>query len=294
LTSKHGASGAFFNGLLATFLATSCSAPFLGAALGVASAQKSPVIVMVMLSAGLGLAAPYLVLSWQPGWLKFLPKPGPWMDRFKVALGFPMLATAIWLLNLLTTHYGDRTWWMGMFLVVLAIAAWVFGQFVQRASENRGVGLFVVFLFLILGYYVLANQLRWRDLEKESQITNNLQDGKDGVPWQKWSPEAVAAAQAKGLPVVVDFTAKWCLTCQGNKLVLESSAVRTKIKQIGAVPLLADYTRRPEYMTAELNHRGRDAVPMILVFSRDAAKEPVVFDLVTPDALNKALDQATR
>ena len=100
LASKQGAPGAFFNGVLATALATPCTAPFLSIALGFAFAQKAPLIVLTFLAVGAGLAAPYVALSWNPAWLKLLPKPGAWMEKFKIAMGFPMLATAVWLFNL--------------------------------------------------------------------------------------------------------------------------------------------------------------------------------------------------
>lgn len=130
--SRHGSAGAFMNGVLATTLATPCTAPFLGPALGFAFAQPAHMIVLFFVTIALGLAFPYIVLSWNPKLLKFLPKPGVWMERFKNAMGFPMLATAMWLFTLTITHYGKRVVWLGVFLVVIAFAAWVFGEFVQR------------------------------------------------------------------------------------------------------------------------------------------------------------------
>src|SRR2546421_4278783 len=132
--------GTYFNGLLATVLATSCSAPFFAPAIGFAFTLKQPFItVLILMTAGIGLSAPYLVLSWRPDWLKFLPKPGPWMQRFKVAMGFPMIAAAVWLCSLVAEHYGDRTWWMVMFLIFVAVAFWVYGEFVQRSTKRRGL-----------------------------------------------------------------------------------------------------------------------------------------------------------
>src|SRR5207253_1865997 len=95
----------------------------------------------MFLTVGAGLAAPYLILSWHPAWLKFLPKPGAWMEKFKIATGFPMLATAFWLFSLIPIHYGERAWWLGLFLVVVALAAWIFGEFVQRGRSGRGPAL---------------------------------------------------------------------------------------------------------------------------------------------------------
>ena len=212
--SGHGATGAFFNGILATVLATPCTAPFLSLALGFAFAQSAAVIVLMFLTVGLGLAFPYVVLSFQPGWLKFLPKPGQWMERFKIAMGFPMLATALWLFSLLPTYYGERAWWMGIFLVIIALAAWVFGEFVQRGTRARTAGLVIAAGILVLGYVtVIEGKLNWR--MPESAGTSTVAHGSEpsGIDWQPWSPEGVIAARQQGLPVVVDFTAKWCSTC---------------------------------------------------------------------------------
>src|SRR5439155_16189439 len=156
LASKHGAAGAFFNGVLATILATPCTAPFLGVALGFAfAAQSAAIIVLMFLTVGLGLALPYVLLSWHPAWLKFLPKPGAWMEKFKIAMGFPMLATAFWLFSLLPIHYGLRAWWLGIFLIIIALAAWVFGEFGQRGRSRRGMAMVVALAFLITGYVVV-------------------------------------------------------------------------------------------------------------------------------------------
>ena len=159
LASKHGAAGAFFNGVLATILATPCTAPFLGAALGFAFTQPSSIIVLMFVVVAAGLAAPYVILSWQPAWLEFLPKPGAWMERFKVAMGFPMLATAVWLFSLIPLHYGKRALWLGIFLVVLALAAWVYGEFIQRGRAHRGIAWAAVAVLLVGGgAYALESQ----------------------------------------------------------------------------------------------------------------------------------------
>ena len=152
LASKRGTAGAFFNGVLATVLATPCTAPFLGTALGFAFTQKTPLIVLMFLTVGLGLALPYVVLSWQPAWLRFLPKPGPWMEKFKIAMGFPMLATAVWLLSLTPSYFGKRAWWLGIYLVMVALASWVYGEFIQRGGTRRMLALAVVLILLGGGY----------------------------------------------------------------------------------------------------------------------------------------------
>jgi thiol:disulfide interchange protein len=298
LASKQGAAGAFFNGLLATVLATSCSAPIFAPAIGFAFALKSAVLlILIFLTAGVGLAAPYLVLSWRPDWLKFLPKPGPWMQRFKVAMGFPMMAAAVWLCSLVAEHYGDRTWWIVMFLVFVAVAFWTYGEFVQRGRRRRGLAAAISVLLLIIGYtYALESKLEWR--APITETTANSSPSKvvpKGLAWDKWSPEAVAAARAEGRPVVVDFTAKWCPTC--NTIVkpsFESDSVQKKLKEVNAVALVADYTHFPSNITAELQHFQRAAVPLVLVYPRNADKPPMVFDLVRASTIVDALDQAVR
>jgi thiol:disulfide interchange protein len=295
LAARHGAAGAFFNGVLATVLATPCTAPFLGAALGFAFTQTAGLIVLMFAVVGLGLAAPYVLLSWQPAWLKFLPKPGPWMERFKVAMGFPMLATAMWLFSLIPLHYGRRALWLGLFLVLLALAAWIYGEFVQRGRTYRSVG-FVAALALLAGgyFYIVEGQLRWRSPESDTLEAGSLKESPNGIDWQRWSPDAVAQARAQDRPVFVDFTADWCLTCQANKrLAVDIPSVRAKLKQTNAIALLGDYTRTPAVITEELKRFGRAGVPLVLVYSKNPNKPPEVLpEILTPELVLKALDRA--
>jgi thiol:disulfide interchange protein DsbD len=296
LASKHGAAGAFFNGVLATILATPCTAPFLSIALGFAFAQNAAFIVLIFLAVGVGLAAPYVVLSWNPAWLKFLPKPGAWMEKFKIAMGFPMLATTAWLFNLAAGSYGKNVLWLGLFLVVIAFAAWVFGEFFQRGRKRRGIALVITLVLLIGGYaYALENQLRWREPVAETTATGWLKESPDGIDWQPWSPEAVAKARSEGHPVLVDFTADWCLTCQVNKKTsIEIPSVRAKLKELNAVAFIGDYTRTPENITMELQHYNRAGVPLVLVYPNDAGAPPIVLpEVLTPGIVLGALDRAS-
>ncbi len=297
LASKPGTSGAFFNGVLATVLATPCTAPFLGAALGFAFAQSAPLIVLMFLTVGLGLALPYVILSWQPAWLKFLPKPGPWMERFKIAMGFPMLATAVWLLSLTPAYYGKRAWWLGIFLVVVALAFWVYGEFVQRGRARRGIAMAVMLALLVGGYaYAIEGQLNWRRPIEAASAGGSLKESPEGIDWQPWSPKAVAHTQAEGHPVLVDFTADWCLTCQVNKkIAIEIPSVRARLKEIGAAALLGDYTRFPDDITEELNRYGRAGVPLVLVYPARAGAPPIVLpELLTPGIVLNALQRAAK
>lgn len=277
LASREGAGGAFFNGVLATLLATPCSAPFMGAALGFAFAQPPGIIVLTLLTLGLGLAAPYVVLSWRPDWLKFLPKPGAWMERFKKAMGFPMLATVVWLFRLTLGHFTKSgVFWFGVFLVAVSMSAWIWGEFVQRASRRRWAGM----LASVLVTASVAALAVSRPPELE---------------WTPWSPEAVARARAEGRPILVDFTADWCATCQVNmRTSINIKPVREKLGQLNAVTLAADFSGQDELIGKELEKFGREAVPLVLVYPRDPAKPPIVLPdgYLTPKIVLDALDKA--
>ena len=296
LSTKSGAPGAFFNGVLATALATPCTAPFLSIALGFAFAQGAVVITLIFLSVGLGLASPYVLLSWNPAWLKFLPKPGAWMEKFKMAMAFPMMLTVVWIFNLAADNYGDRVMWLGIFLVTVAFALWIYGEFVQRGRKKKTFAVIVTIALLLVAYFgILENQLRWRE-PLGTMKTGNLTHDPDGIAWQPWSPEAVAQARATGKPVLVDFTADWCLTCQVNKKTsIETAAVREKLRTLGAITLLGDYTHFPDAITTELNRFNRAGVPLVLVYPKDTGAAPLVLpEVLTPGIVLDALDRASK
>ena len=279
LASKHGPAGAFFNGLLTTVLATSCTAPILGTALGFAFREGETVILLIFLTVGIGLAVPYVVLSWNPALLKFLPKPGAWMERFKIAMGFPMLATTVWLFLLAAGNFDkSRTLWFGLFLVALGLAAWIWGEFVQRGTKHRGLARVASILLAGgIGTYAFFQT-------------------PDQIEWQSWNPAAVAGAQAAGRPVLVDFTADWCVNCQVNKkIAIEVPSVRAKLKSMNAVALLGDYTHFTNTITAELNRFNRAGVPLVLVYPKNHTTPPIVLpEILTPGIVVNALDRAAQ
>ena len=297
VSSKEGASGAFFNGVLATVLATPCTAPFLAPALGFAFMQSADLIILIFAFVALGLALPYVILSWNPKWLRFLPKPGPWMEKFKISMGFPMMGTVIWLFMLNYEYYGDRILWFGIFLIILSMSLWVFGEFFQRGTKRKGLALGIAGLLGIGGFiFGLEGQFQWRNpIDSNSKSVDVVQDFPGGIQWHNWSPSAVIAAQKNGQTVLVDFTAKWCMTCIANKKTsIDISSVRSLIAEKNIKAFRADFTRRPDHITRELAKWNRVGVPLVLVFSADINKKPQILpEVLTPsivlEALNKSL-----
>jgi thiol:disulfide interchange protein DsbD len=281
--------------VLATALATPCTAPFLSIALGFAFAQGAGVILLVFSMVAAGLASPYILLTWNPAWLKFLPRPGAWMEKFKMAMAFPMFLTAVWLFSLAADNYSGRAVWLGIFLVLVALAFWIYGEFVQRGRKHHlAAGLMAAAVLVLACIFILENQLHWRTPVVTS--ANHSNQNPDDIAWQPWSSEAVAQARAAGRPILVDFTADWCLTCQVNKKTsIETAVVREKIKAGKIVALHGDYTHFPDDITSELNRFKRAGVPLVLVYPKDAAAPPIVLpEVLTPNIVLDALDQATK
>jgi thiol:disulfide interchange protein DsbD len=202
------------------------------------------------------------------------------MEKFKIAMGFPMLATVVWLFSVAASDYGPQVFWLGVFLVITAFAAWIFGEFFQRGRKRKGLALAMVLLLLIGGYaYALENRLHWRELIVETQTAATS----SGPAWQPWSPEAVATARANGSIVLVDFTASWCVTCNAIvKPALENEAVVAKLKALNAVMLLADYTRTPQAITDEISKYGGAGVPLVLVYPKNSAAAAIVLPQPSP------------
>jgi thiol:disulfide interchange protein len=279
LASREGSAGAFFNGALATLLATPCTAPFLAPALGFAFTQKAPIIVATFAAVAIGMASPYVILSFFPAWLKKLPKPGPWMERFKHAMGFPMLATAIWLSTVTLAQFGRHVALpLGLFLATTAFAVWIYGEFVQRGSSRRPwAGGLAVLTAMAAAFYFLP------------------QIKKPDETWKTWSPAAVQAARAQGRPVLVDFTAEWCLTCKFNKKIIHSASVWEKIRNLNTATFIADNTDESPEIIAELNRYHRTGVPLVLIFPADPKAPAIVLpELLTPGIVLEALDRATK
>lgn len=277
LAAQEGVAGTFFNGVLATLLATPCTAPFLAPALGFAFTQPSLIIVLMFLAVALGLAFPYILLSWEPQWLRFLPRPGIWMEKFKMAMGFPMLATTVWLFSFNSKRFGTGgPLRIGLFLVAIAMAIWVWGQFVQQGRKRKVLaGFFAVALVMVGSVFGFLHE---------------------DAAWQKWSAQAVQQARVAGHPVLVDFTADWCTTCQWNKRVaIDVASVQNKLRDINAVTLIGDNTDEDPAIIAELQKHERAGVPLVLVYPSNTNRSPIVLPpLLTASIVLDALDEAAK
>lgn len=289
----QGPGGAFAHGMLATVLATPCTAPFLGTAIGFAFTQSLGVLFLAFTASAVGLALPYVLLSWHPGWLRWLPKPGAWMIRFKQAMGFVLLATVVWLLSVLGAQLGpEGVVWSLVFLVAVGFAVWMIGQIPHAASRGVRVGWQVAALAIAAGTYVWAmeSELRWR--EPVSDISTETSSG--GTPWERFSLADLQQRVERGETVFVDFTADWCWSCKVNeRTVLASSGVQARIRDLNVTTVKADWTRRNPEITRLLAKFGRVGVPFYVVFPANRLTEPIALsEVITPASVIDALDRA--
>src|SRR5262249_20581485 len=272
--------GSFFQGVFATVLATPCTAPFLGTALGFAFAQSPGIILSMFLAIAAGMSAPYFLLSAQPAWLRYLPQPGPWMAHLKQFMGFLLLATLLFLLYVLGAQRGlDGAIWASCFLLIVAIACWMKGAFIvptASAAKRTTVLLLMLLLLLTGAVYFVSDKFR------ESKIDIAQSAAGD---WQPFTPGRLQAERDQGHPVFVDFTAAWCLTCKFNeKAVLENSEVRDAFQRHAVVKLKADWTNGDPAITKILQQFGRPGVPLYVLYLGKSA-EPIVF----PELLTKSI-----
>lgn len=270
LAGKPSLGGSFFSGVLATVVATPCAAPFLAPALGAALALPAGPALVLFSAIALGLALPYLLLSLFPGMIRLLPRPGVWMESFKQGLAFLLYAAAGYLLWVLFGQISESAQLAAVFgLVGLAAAAWVYGRWSGPAHPARTRVIAAAFV-IILGLGGLAGG--WPRAEKSG-----------GITWEPWSAERIAALRSEGRPVYVDFTARWCATCQVNKKVVfgSSEVVRTFLDR-NVATLKADWTNQDPAITAELARWQRSAVPFNLLYLPGKTEPVVLPEILTP------------
>ena len=277
LQNKQGISGTFFSGFLATVVATPCSGPFLGAAIGAAIALPPVQFFTAFTVMGLGLSLPYLMMSIFPKLVDYLPRPGAWMETFKQGMSFLLFATAGYLLWVYTAIIDfDNMLNPVIGLTMVALGCWIYGRWntFTKSRRTRITATVMALLIAAAGVFYSGSI-------------------KKGIEWQTWSQERVDELLAEGKPVYVDFTAKWCATCQVNKHNAYSDEVVALMKERGVVALRADKTKPDPAIEAKLEELGRTAIPVNVLYAPD---EDLIItpSLLTSDMLMKLFTEHTK
>jgi len=281
LAAKQGYAGSFFTGVLAVIVATPCTAPFMGVAIGYALAQPAAVTFAVFTALALGLAAPYVALTLQPAWTRLLPKPGAWMDVLKQAVSVPIFATVIWLAWVLAQAYGAGA--LALLLssfLLLAIAGWFLGRWPAQRWTTLVAGVVVL---AVAGLSIFGAK---RFAVTQATSAHAEPQGQ----WQPWSVDAVQHSLAANQPVFVDFTASWCLSCQVNERVaLDQPSVQSAFASARVALYRADWTRQDAAITQALTALGRSGVPVYALYTPGQTSPQLLPQVLTPGIVEEAL-----
>jgi len=283
LTHKSGVSGAFFTGVLAVAVAAPCTAPFMAPALGFAITQGAATALAIFIALGLGFAFPFLLLGLWPRALRFVPKPGPWMLRFKQFLAFPMYGAAAWLAWVLAVQAGANSLiFLFAAMVILALGLWLWSVTRDLPGRGRRIGLMAAIL-LLLGAVAAVAQLGSSANEAASAtalLTNS----------ESYSAERLDQLRSANRPVLIDATAAWCITCLVNEeTTLSRAPVQAALKSRNVALLVADWTNRNAAIAALLTDNGRSGVPLYLYYAPGAAKPKVLPQVLTQNIVTDAI-----
>lgn len=263
----------FMSGILATLVATPCTGPLLGPALGFAMTLPPVSALTIFTAMGLGMAFPYLIFSAFPALVRFLPKPGNWMIVFKQLMGFLMMGTVVWLIWVFGAQTDNMTTFILLIaLLFMAIGGWIFGKWgtPMRRKATRLVAMVTAATIILAGsgtVILAVKEFEHVTLTNEEEIKTVSHNG-----WEPYSSERIAQLRSQGQAVFVDFTAKWCLICQANKVVLNSPEVQKAFKEKGVVLMVGDWTRRDAQISEELSRLGRNGVPVYALYPGDSGK----------------------
>ncbi|MCB1664852.1 MAG: thioredoxin family protein [Pseudomonadales bacterium] len=284
LASKSGYKGSFFTGVLATAVASPCTAPFMGAALGFALSQSWLVAMVVFFFLGLGMALPFLVLSFSPALLKFMPKPGAWMNTFKEFMAFPMYATVLWLLWVLGNQVGVN----GMAIVVGACLLLAFGLWLlqKRAAAGpfwRNVNAALSVIAIVIAFYALQSPMLEARQSSMSVAAGEEGDGYGEAAYEPFATARFEQLQAEGKPVFINMTAAWCITCLANEqTTLSTDRVAQAMADNNITYLKGDWTNQDPEISKVLDAFNRPSVPLYVLYP-GAGKEPVILpQILTP------------
>lgn len=280
---KSGFFGSFASGVLATLVATPCTAPFMGSALGFAITQPIWASMLIFSAVGIGMAFPYVLLASIPALLKFVPKPGVWMETFKQFMGFLLMATVVWLIRVLGLQAGvDVVVTLLLAFVVMSVGVWVLGRWGNLMNANRTRRIAQAVMLVLV-----ASSLTFAISTARNEAVNpqvGQTPSPDGIAWQAFSPKLIDDLRAQGKPIFLDFTAAWCLSCKVNeKITFSSQAVKDEIVKQGIIPVKADWTSRDENITQMLEKFGRSGVPLYVLYN-PKEKDPIILpEVITPD-----------
>ena len=288
-TSSSGYRSSFMNGALATVVATPCTAPFMGAALGFAMTQSAGTSMLIFTALGAGMAAPYVALSAWPALLRFLPRPGLWMVRFRQLTAFPLFATVAWLAWVFGHQTGiDGVLRLLLGLTLLALGLWIWGQWVtlSAAERTKWTARTAAAAIIVAGLFLAATSAPTATAAPSSTPA-------EGIAWEVYSEERVAGHRATGRPVFIDFTAAWCLTCKVNeRIAFSSSEVQQLVKARNIAMLKADWTSKDPAITRALAAFGRNGVPLYVLYEADPAAQPRLLpEILSPGILLNAFSQ---
>jgi thiol:disulfide interchange protein DsbD len=290
---KKRASLAFCSGVLATFVATPCTGPLLGSTIGFTISLEPILSLAIFTALGFGMAFPYLVLSLFPSLMRLIPRPGRWTVTFKQLMGFFMLATVLWLIWVLeseVTNLSLALLFVSFFLMSLGL--WVYGTWCSfdRGKVVRSFGALFALCIFVLG----AGLLFYEVYQAKDRMSAPLQR-EDHEEWISFSQKRLQEFREKREPVFVNVTAKWCLTCQANHLILESEKVQRAFEKYAVHRMVADWTDGDEEITQYIRSLGRNGVPVYAFYGKDPDVPPIILpELLTQDIVINTLKSSEK
>jgi thiol:disulfide interchange protein DsbD len=295
--------GSFLSGVLATAVATPCTAPFMSTALAATLTLPASLGLLVFTALGCGMSAPYVLLSYKPNFLRFLPRPGEWMESFKQLMAFPLLATVVWLTRVFARQMGfeppgltvvvDLLWGLlaiGVGFWIMVRAAHAQTHSIRRAAQGIALALFILGVYTAIPNSREIEESRAKACAPSGAVATFTDS--HGLLWESYSEDRLAKVLAQGRPVLLDFTAEWCITCQVNeRVVFSSEDVRDLLVRKNVTLMRGDWTSKNPAITAALRKFGRSGVPLNVIVNSPDSKPLVLPNILTPGIVQQALEQ---